>query len=302
MTTTLPLYQIDAFTRERFSGNPAAVVPLEDDWLPDTVMQQIAIENNLSETAFIIPTDDDDDEADFHLRWFTPGKEVDLCGHATLATGFVLREHLGIDDDRITFRTKSGIVAVFTKGDRLALDFPAIGREPVDITDAVVKALGTRPRELYMSTAPGERDMMAVFEQAGHVRDLAPDCSALKSLGQGCMTVTARSDGHTDDRARGEDEGNSRGENARDEDADGDGIDFISRFFAPGAGIDEDPVTGSAHCMLTPYWAETLGKTELRARQVSRRGGELWVEYLADTNRVEVAGYAVTYLEGEIVV
>lgn len=270
-----PIYQVDAFTTDVFAGNPAAVVPLEA-WPADELLQGIALENNLSETAFMVPGATP--EADYELRWFTPTVEVALCGHATLATGHVLMRHLGFRGERVRLRTRrSGMVAVEREGERLVLDFPAIA--PTSATGASLSrdlehALGTPVVEVFM---PGrgvkaEASLVAILESAAAVRSVTPDFRALRSVGGGCAIVTAPGD-----------------------DA---GVDFVSRFFAPGAGIDEDPVTGSAHCILTPLWAQRLGKAELRARQVSARGGELWCTLAGE--RVRIAGYAVTYMQGTI--
>jgi len=258
---TLDLFHVDAFTSSRFAGNPAAVCPLEH-WLDDALMQAIAAENNLSETAFIVP------EADgFRLRWFTPEIEVDLCGHATLATAFVLFEKLGWPPDRIRFFSRSGELTVGRDGELLALDFPARPPTPAQAPRLLTDALQLEPVEFYES-----RDYMAVFSTEAEVRSLRPSMELLKQLGHFALIVTAP----------------------------GQGVDFVSRFFAPAAGIPEDPVTGSAHCTLVPYWSARLGKKNLHALQVSARGGELWCEDCGD--RVLIAGRAVLYLEGKITI
>lgn len=260
--TQIPLYQIDAFTDELFRGNPAAVCPLEA-WLPDPLMQSIAAENNLSETAFFVPRSD----GAYELRWFTPACEIDLCGHATLASAVALFEELGYDDDRITFHSpRSGRLEVARVGDKLELDFPARRPEPVGPDPQLAVALGRAPVQLWRADR-----FLAVYESEADVRALTPDFAALADIRD---TVVATAP------------------------ADDDGIDFVSRFFAPSKGVDEDPVTGSAHCVLTPYWADRLGKTELRARQISTRGGELWCRDSGD--RVQIAGRGAIYLTGSI--
>ncbi len=257
----LSIHQVDAFTSRLFGGNPAAVVPL-DGWLLDDVMQAIAAENNLAETAFVIPGD-----GCVPLRWFTPTIEVDLCGHATLATAFVLFEYHRPDAREVSFETRSGVLTVRREGGRLTLDFPARPGRRIDVASDVVAALGAAPGEAFQA-----RDLMVVFESEADVRRLAPDMAAIAALDAFAVIATAP----------------------------GDDVDFVSRFFAPRAGIPEDPVTGSAHCTLTPYWAARLGRTVLTARQVSARGGELECEQRDD--RVLISGQCVEYLRGEIFV
>ncbi len=257
----IPIYQVDAFTHRLFGGNPAAVVLL-DDWLPDAVLQAIAAENNLAETAFVIPRPDV-----APLRWFTPAVEVDLCGHATLAAAYVLFRHRYPSAERLRFDTRSGELTVGREGEMLSMDFPSRPGRPVTISDELVAALGARPREVHLA-----RDLLAVFASEAEVRAIRPDFAALAALDAFAVIVSAP----------------------------GDEVDFVSRFFAPGAGIPEDPVTGSAHCTLIPYWAGRLGKTELTARQISARGGELACRLRGD--RVLIAGRAVEYLRGEIAV
>ena len=257
----LNLYQVDAFTDRTFGGNPAAIVPLRE-WLPEPTMQAIALENNLSETAFFVRRDD----GGFDLRWFTPLIEVELCGHATLATAWVLFNRLGHAGDSITFHTKSGPLTVSRDGDRLAMDFPAQPPAVAEI-DNVADALGVEP--VSVLAAPYA---MAVLDSEATVRAVRPDFAKIAALDIPELIVTAQ----------------------------GTDCDFVSRFFAPAGGIDEDPVTGSAHCILIPYWADRLGKTELFARQVSTRGGALWCELKGD--RVSIAGYAAPYLEGTITI
>ena len=255
----IPLYQIDAFTDRLFGGNPAAVCPLER-WLPDAVMQAIAAENNLSETAFFVPGGDG-----FELRWFTPEREVDLCGHATLATGHLLLRHLDPDRESVAFSTRSGRLEVNRDGDLLVLDFPAYPPRAVDAPAGLFEALGHDAEAVLQGNY-----LMVVYRDERAVRALEPDFSAMVRAGLDEAITTAR----------------------------GVDCDFVSRFFAPGYGIPEDPVTGSAHCTLVPYWAGRLGKARLHARQVSARGGELYCELRDD--RVRIAGRAVTFLEGTI--
>lgn len=258
----LPIYQVDAFTSELFGGNPAAVMPL-DAWLDDATLQAIAGENNLSETAYMVRRG-----GDYELRWFTPVAEVDLCGHATLASAHVLFEHLGHAGEVVRFHTRSGQLSV-TRGERgLTLDFPAyqLGTAPVDI--AVCDALGATASEVVQ--VEGTAKQLFVFEFEEDVKALCPDFGALRAATDQCVIVTAP----------------------------GNECDFVSRFFGPPVGIDEDPVTGSAHCALVPYWARRTAKTEFLARQVSARGGELACE-LRD-GRVFMTGEGVTFMRGEI--
>jgi PhzF family phenazine biosynthesis protein len=260
----LPLYQVDAFTDRLFGGNPAAVVPLEE-WLPATTMQAIAAENNLAETAFFVR-----EGADYALRWFTPTVEVELCGHATLASAHVIFGWLEPQRERVRFRTlQAGTLTVARSGDGLALDFPAYPPESCAIPAALPAVLGKHPAGMQRC---GER-YLAVFEHRDEVAELRPDLVALRGQCGGRLIVTAPGT---------------------------DGVDFVSRFFAPGFGIDEDPVTGSAHCVLIPYWAKRLGKPRLEARQISSRGGALSCALAGD--RVTIAGRCVLYLEGTITV
>ena len=259
----LPLFQIDACAERVFQGNPAAVCPLEA-WLPEALMQAIAAENNLSETAFCVPEGEG-----YGLRWFTPLKEIDLCGHATLATAHVLFEHLGFAGAEIVFSTRSGALRVTRAGDRLAMDFPAKAVEPCAAPGALIEGLGRAPLKVY-----GGRDYLAVFADAAEVRALRPDPRRLAELDRHGVIVTAPGGAE-----------------------DGD-VDFVSRFFVPKFGVDEDPVTGSAHCSLTPFWAARLGKATLEARQVSRRGGRLQCTLAGE--RVILRGRAVTYMAATI--
>ncbi|QGY40586.1 PhzF family phenazine biosynthesis isomerase [Pseudodesulfovibrio cashew] len=257
----LDLYQVDAFAEDVFSGNPAGVVPLFE-WLSDELMQNIAFENNMAETAFFVRKGEY-----FELRWFTPESEVDLCGHATLAAAHVLYTYLGYTDPAVVFETKSGRLFVDREGGLYSMDFPAWDVREIQVTERVAKALGARPAELFM----GERDMMAVFEDEEAIRSLQPDFRLISQLDGMCMICTAP----------------------------GLDYDFVSRTFVPEQGIPEDPVTGSAHCTLVPFWADRLGKSEFRAYQASRRGGILECRHLGD--RVKIAGKAVTYMKGSII-
>lgn len=256
----IPIYQIDAFTSRLFAGNPAAVCPLEE-WLDDGVLQAIAAENNLSETAFFVKR-----QNRYHLRWFTPTVEVDLCGHATLASAYVILNYLEQASDGVAFDTRSGELVVRRDGGLLSMDFPS--RPPVEcpLPARLEEALGRRPLATMMS-----RDLMAVFENEAEVRALRPDMDLLARVEAFAVIVTAP----------------------------GDDSDFVSRFFAPRGGVAEDPVTGSAHCTLVPYWSRRLGKSSLYARQVSARGGELWCEDRGA--RVVIRGQAALFLEGQIV-
>jgi predicted PhzF superfamily epimerase YddE/YHI9 len=256
---TLSLYQVDAFTSQVFRGNPAAVVPLER-WLDDATLQRIAAENNLSETAYLVR-----EPEGFRIRWFTPKVEVALCGHATLASAWVLFSKLEPGRDSVTFASKSGPLVVTREGGRLVLDFPARPGIPWEAPPALVAALGAAPRASLKAM-----DVLLVYDEETQVRALRPDFGALAELDTRGVIVTAR----------------------------GQDVDFVSRFFAPRVGVPEDPVTGSAHCTLVPYWAARLGKNTLHARQVSERGGELWCELRGD--RVRIAGQAALYLTGTI--
>ena len=260
----LPLYQVDAFAEKLFGGNPAAICPLPQ-WLPDATMQAIAAENNLAETAFFVR-----EGADYALRWFTPAVEVDLCGHATLASAHVVFSFLEPQRGRVGFRTlKAGTLTVARRGDTLAMDFPSRPPSPCESPPGLLAAVGGKPCEVLRA-----RDHLLVYGSAAEVRALDPDFAALAKI-KDCWAACATAPGE-------------------------DGVDFVSRFFAPSHGVPEDPVTGSSHCTLTPYWAKRLGKSELKARQLSRRGGTL--ECTLDGDRVTIAGRAVLYLEGKITV
>lgn len=261
----LPIYQVDAFTGKLFGGNPAAVVIL-DQPLPEKTMQSIAAENNLAETAFVVKG-----EREFGLRWFSPTIEIDLCGHATLASAHVLFRHGYARRSPVVFRYGGGTLTVAQDGDRLAMDFPSRPPEPdlpgSPLAAALTSALGAAPRQVLRA-----RDVMAVYETQQEVEALRPDIAAVARLDAFAVIATAP----------------------------GREVDFVSRFFAPRAGVPEDPVTGSAHCTLVPYWSRRLGRKTLHALQVSPRGGEL---FLADQGeRVTIAGRAVEYLRGTIAI
>lgn len=256
------IYQVDAFSSDLFGGNPAAVCPL-DEWLPDSVMQQIAMENNLSETAFFA-----EEGQGFRLRWFTPKAEVDLCGHATLGTAHILYHHLNYEKPQISFFTNSGELIVMKAGDETyAMNFPAkpLKKEapPLDLYHALG---GEIADEVYKAD-----DFMMVLDKEEKIRSLAPDFGQLAKVDTRGVIVTAP----------------------------GEDVDFVSRFFAPAVGINEDPVTGSAHTMLIPYWAKRLNKRELTARQISERSGDLNCKLL-DDGRVEISGQACTFMIGNI--
>ncbi|MDE2599050.1 MAG: PhzF family phenazine biosynthesis protein [Rhodocyclaceae bacterium] len=253
-------YQVDAFATKVFAGNPAAVCPL-DEWLDDQTLQAIAGENNLSETAFFVPT-----PHGYHLRWFTPEAEVDLCGHATLASAHVIFTLLGYDKDQIIFQTRSGDLFVKSNNGLLVMDFPAIPSFVCDAPSALVEGLGHQPLEVLAT----KDDYIAVFPSEEVVRSLSPDFAKLKELPLRAIAVTAA----------------------------GTTVDFVSRFFAPRLGVNEDPVTGSAHCALAPYWSGKLKKNVLLAKQVSKRGGDLKCELQGD--RILISGYAVTFMVAEI--
>jgi PhzF family phenazine biosynthesis protein len=258
----LPLYQVDAFTDDLFGGNPAAVCPLER-WLPDATMQAIAAENNLSETAFFVREGEV-----YALRWFTPTVEVDLCGHATLASGFVVMSFLDPKRQTVSFRTvKAGTLTVTRDESMLAMDFPARPAAAAEAPAGLLEALGGASRAVLRA-----RDYLVIYGSAAEVAALKPDFAALAAV-KDCWAAIATAPGD-------------------------DGTGFVSRFFAPAQGVPEDPATGSSHCTLTPYWAERRGKKTLEARQLSRRGGAL--RCTQNSERVTIAGRAVLYLEGEI--
>ena len=259
----LPIFQLHAFTSRLFRGNPAAVVVIEDEkhWLADEMLQSIAAENNLSETAFVLISSEP-----FPLRWFTPKIEVDLCGHATLASASVLLRHYFPARHEVKFLTRSGeLLSVARKGDHFEMDFPAHPAQPTPVTEEITAALGARPAEAYLA-----RDLLTIFSGQSEVVALKPNPAAVAALDAFAVIASAK----------------------------GGDVDFVSRFFAPRAGISEDPVTGSAHCTLVPYWAGRLAKTQLIARQISQRGGELTCEIKG--NRVLIAGATVEYMHGKI--
>jgi PhzF family phenazine biosynthesis protein len=256
-----PIFQVDAFTTRRFTGNPAAVMPMKA-FLADSILQAIAAENNLSETAFMVPED-----RDYRLRWFTPATEVPLCGHATLASAAVVMERLEPERRDVVFHSASGPLTVKRTVAGYVMDFPARLSEPVAPPPGLAEALGAMPVEFFANTF----NYMAILENVQAVRELAPDMVAIGRLSRPGVIVTASGDGD---------------------------YDFVSRYFAPAKGIPEDPVTGAAHCMLAPYWAKRLGKTIFRALQASRRGGEITCRLI--DNRVELEGSCIFYLEGEV--
>jgi len=255
------IFQVDAFTTRRFAGNPAAVMPL-GHFPEDALLQAIAAENNLAETAFLVPHG-----SDYRLRWFTPAIEVTLCGHATLASAAVVMERLEPERSGVVFHTASGALTVTRAGAAYVMDFPSWPSEPVAPPPGFEAALGTVPRELLANQV----NYMAVVDSPEALRALTPNMALLARLDRGGVIATAPGDGSHD---------------------------FLSRYFAPAMGVPEDPVTGSAHCMLVPYWAKRLGKTAFRAFQASPRGGEIICRLLGD--RVELEGTCVFYLEGEV--
>jgi PhzF family phenazine biosynthesis protein len=260
VAASIPIYQVDAFTNQLFRGNPAAVCPL-DAWLPDAVMQSIAMENNLAETAFYVRHNDR-----FAIRWFTPAVEMDLCGHATLAAAFVLFSQQRYDAEVVEFDSRSGILKVRREGDLLTLDFPADTICPAPPQQDLVEALGSWPLEFHK----GKWDYLLVYGSQDEIEAMAPDLGLLERIQARGVIVTAK----------------------------GKDVDFVSRFFAPQVGVPEDPVTGSAHTTLAPYWAARLGKTELSAVQLSRRRG--WLTCRTSGDRVEISGRARLYMTGSI--
>lgn len=257
----IPIYQIDAFSNRVFAGNPAGVCPIEE-WLEDSVLQAIAQENNLSETAFFVP-----EENGYHIRWFTPVAEVDLCGHATLATAFVIFNYLEPSLREVNFSSRSGKLTVVRENELLSMDFPSQPPLPCEAPKELVNGLRKEQLEVLCS-----EDYFVLFSSEKQIRELNPDMGMLKKLDLRGVIVTAK----------------------------GDNVDFVSRFFAPKFGVDEDPVTGSAHCALTPYWANKLNKKNLHAHQVSQRGGELFCKDCGD--RVKISGRAVKFMEGSIAI
>ena len=255
-----PIFQVDAFTNTIFGGNPAAVMPLKQ-WLPEHTMQNIAMENNLSETAFYVQ-----EHGAIGLRWFTPELEIDLCGHATLATAHVLFSELGFTGNELQFDTRSGRLSVRKKGDGYIMNFPSDKMNKIDAPAVLFQALGIPPTNQVFKSD----DYMIVLDKEEEVASIHPDSTLLKTIEARGIIVTAP----------------------------GDTVDFVSRFFCPQVGIDEDPVTGSAHTKLAPYWANRLDKNQLHALQISSRQGELRINYLGE--RVEIEGKAITFLRGEV--
>ena len=258
MSNSLTIYHVDAFTSNLFGGNPASVCPLQT-WLPDEIMQQLAAENNLSETAFFVKEDEG-----YRLRWFTPEFEIDLCGHATLASAFILFTQLKFEGEVIKFQTKSGLLEVRRKGDLIELDFPSRMPQPCVAPEALLKGINFPPLKVLKS-----RDYFLVYEDEDLISQIIPDFNYLNQIDAIGVIVTAASKE----------------------------VDFVSRFFVPNSVIGEDPVTGSAHCNLIPYWAKELNKTTLTAKQLSRRQGDLFCEDKSE--RVTMAGNAVLYSKGE---
>jgi PhzF family phenazine biosynthesis protein len=256
--TSYPIYQVDAFTSNLFGGNPAAVCPL-DKWLPEKTMQKLAFENNLSETAFFV-----NEGSHYHIRWFTPELEIDLCGHATLASAYVIFNHLNHPTDTIHFNCKIGKLEVTRKDDLIELNFPSRMPQPAEAPEALIKGLSIVPYKVFKS-----RDYFLVYENESEIEAIIPDYNYLNQLDALGVIVTAR----------------------------GKSVDFVSRFFVPNSVIGEDPVTGSSHCNLIPYWAHELNKSTLVARQLSARQGELFCADMGE--RVIIAGRGVLYLKGE---
>lgn len=264
---TLPIYQVDAFTSEVFRGNPAAVCPLEQ-WIPDEMMQAIAAENNLSETAFFVPLDDD---GHYHLRWFTPRREVPLCGHATLATAHVLLNILNPQSDCVVFKTKSGALTVNKDEAWLTMDFPAYTFQPAELDDHILSAFPATPTTIYKG-GDYETRYYLVYDSEDIIPTMKVNMSIMETAAPYGFAITAP----------------------------GKDYDCVSRYFSPSSGIGEDPVTGSLHSSLVPYWAKTLGKNNILAYQASARGGVLRCEYHPERERVTIQGQAVSYLQGTI--
>lgn len=255
---TLPVYKVDAFTNKLFGGNPAAVCPLEH-WLPDDIMQKLATENNLSETAFFVKSGEQ-----YHIRWFTPEYEIDLCGHATLASAYIIFNYLNHSSDIIRFTCKSGLLEVKRKGDLIELNFPARMPAATEVDEKLLQGLSIKPSKILKS-----RDYFFVYDNPEDIVSFVPDFSILNQFDCIGIIVTAK----------------------------GNDVDFVSRFFVTNSSIGEDPVTGSAHCSLIPYWSAELNKSVLTAKQLSKRGGDLLCEMKGD--RVTMAGNAVLYMKGE---
>ncbi len=261
----MTIYQVDAFTNKLFGGNPAAVIPL-DAWISDELMQQLALENNLSETVFFVPSSNA--ASDYDIRWFTPAVEINLCGHATLASAYVLFNILGFHKSQLKFSSKSGILTITKEGDKFKMDFPSWKPERLnEYPEELSTILGGLP----IVGVYKYRDTLVELEDEDAVKKCEPDLTLMKKFFDK-MIITAP----------------------------GKTVDFVSRFFAPGAGVDEDPVTGSAHSQLIPFWSEKLNKNQLHALQLSQRGGEIWCEQLNE-ERVTMSGQCVYYMKGEIV-
>ncbi|MEL6867981.1 MAG: PhzF family phenazine biosynthesis protein [Bacteroidota bacterium] len=261
MPLSIPIYQVDAFTHQVFGGNPAAVCPLQE-WLPEELMQQIAMENNLSETAFYCPEDDG-----YRLRWFTPVSEVDLCGHATLATAHVLFNHEGFEGETLRFMTRSGLLEVKRTEEGYFMDFPADHMQAIEAPMGLFEALGAEAEEVYH----GREDYLLIYDKQSTIEALAPDFRQLGQLSQVRGVIVS---------------------------APGEEVDFVSRCFFPKFGIDEDPTTGSAHTTMTPYWSKRLGKKDLTACQISERKG--WLRCSDQGERVHLRGQTITFLQGTI--
>ena len=261
----LSLFQIDAFTDKLFHGNPAAIIPLTN-WISDDLMQKIAIENNLSETAFFVPLADSEQNADYHIRWFTPGAEINLCGHATLASAWVLFNLLGFDKPALTFNSMSGLLKTSREKDLIMMDFPSWKPERIEeYPDGLMKGLGVKEiNGVYLN-----RELIVELNSEQDVQNAKVDFNFIKNTGYRIIIT-----------------------------APGKEVDFVSRFFAPTLGIDEDPVTGSAHSQLIPFWSEKLGKSKMKAKQLSARGGTIWCEQKHE--RVVMGGKCVYYMKGEI--
>lgn len=280
-TLELRVFFVDAFTDRVFSGNGAAVAPL-DEWLATETLQLMAREHNLSETVFLVPTPNDA-EHDYHIRWFTPTVEAQICGHATLAAAHVLWRHLEYAGDQLRLHSRSGMLKVEQgREGRLVLDFPAFEVSPeVDtaLIEQIAEAIGTRPVEVHKATSPVNDlcETIAVFERASEVQALSPIFAKVGEVPRSAIIATAPGEA-------------------------GSELDFVSRYFCPQSGIDEDPVTGTGHCVLAPYWSDRLGQHSLRARQISARGGDVLCQFVPDDPsgmaRVHLAGRAVTYMEG----
>lgn len=257
---TLPIYVVDAFTSKLFSGNPAAVVPLKT-WLDDVTLQNIASENNLSETAFFVK-----EETNYHIRWMTPVNEVPLCGHATLASAFIIFNYIEKDSTQVKFMSKSGELIVDREDELLSLNFPTNKSKKIEVSDAIRNCFDKEPIEVMKNGFY----ILIIFDSEEYIRNVNPDFELVKKIYEHGVIISAK----------------------------GSQTDFVSRMFAPNEGINEDPVTGSSHTVLVPYWSEKLGKKKFRALQVSKRGGELFCEELGE--RTKISGRAVLYSMGNL--